>query len=123
MKKLTLLMFILAMLMASPVKAANGEKLLNDCNNIIKYQQNKSDKTVSTVGAGSCFGYIGATIDTHSSLVEYFNRDKLFCSPPNLKSGDAARLVVNYVKKYPQKVNVLASDLVLEALIEAFPCK
>ena len=35
-------MFILAMLMASPVMASNGKKLLSDCNNVIKYQLAKS---------------------------------------------------------------------------------
>ena len=122
MKKLVLLLVVVSLFIASPVLAANGKKLLNDCNNVIKYQQNKSDKTVSVLGAGLCYGYIGSTIDTHASLTEFFNRDKLFCSPADLKSGDAARIVVNYLKKYPQKSNELAYDLVLEALIEAFPC-
>ena len=76
------------MFITSPVLAANGKKLLNDCNNVIKYQQNKSDKTVSVLGAGLCYGYIGSTIDTHASLTEFFNRENLFCSPSNLKGGD-----------------------------------
>ena len=122
MKKLILLLIAISLFIASPVMAANGKKLLSDCNNVIKYQQTKSDKNVSILGAGLCYGYIGSTIDTHTSLIEYFNRDKLFCSPSNLKSGDAARIVVNYLKKYPQKLNLLASDLALEALIDAFPC-
>ena len=64
-------MLIAAMLMASPARAFDGETLRGACNDVIKYQQNKTDKSVSILNVGICYGFISGVINNHKVMFKY----------------------------------------------------
>ena len=72
------------------------------------------DRPVSTKD-GMCIGYVvGVT-----SVVEYTN---YFCLPTKSTHSQTTLVVKKYLSDHPEKLHLDADGLVLEALVEAFPC-
>ena len=64
---------------------------------------------------GMCIGYVvGVT-----SVVEYTN---YFCLPSKSTHSQTTLVVKKYLSEHPEKLHLDADGLVLEALVEAFPC-
>ena len=122
MKKLTLLMLILAMLMASPARAFDGETLRGACNDVIKYQQNKTDKSVSRLNVGICYGFISGVINNHKVMFQYRKVQKLFCTPENKSNAEIAKIYVKYLDAHPENLQMNGALLLDAALKEAYPC-
>ena len=53
------------------------------------------------------------------SVVEYAD---YFCLPDKSTHSQATLVEKKYLSEYPEKLHLDADGLVLEALIEAFPC-
>ena len=64
---------------------------------------------------GMCIGYVVGVM----SVVEY---TKYFCRPIKSTHSQATLVVKKYLSEHPEKLHLDADGLVLEALIEAFPC-
>ena len=122
MKKLTLLMLIVAMLMASPARAFDGETLRGACNDVIKYQQNKTDKSVSRLNVGICYGFISGVINNHKVMFKYRKVQKLFCTPENLSNAEIAKNYVKYLDAHPENLHMNGALLLDADLKEAYPC-
>ena len=73
-----------------------------------------SDRPASTLD-GMCIGYVVGVM----SVVEYTN---YFCRPMKSTHSQAILVVKKYLSEHPEKLHLDADGLVLEALIEAFPC-
>ena len=73
-----------------------------------------SDRPASTLD-GMCIGYVVGVM----SVVEYTN---YFCRPMKSTHSQAILVVKKYLFEHPEKLHLDADGLVLEALIEAFPC-
>ncbi len=44
------------------------------------------------------------------------------CAPAGMTSGQAYRIVVNYIDSHPARQNEMFTELAWEALIKAWPC-
>jgi hypothetical protein len=69
----------------------------------------------SNVYDGMCIGYVVGVM----SVVKYTN---YFCLPSKSTQSQATLVVKKYLSGHPEKLHLDADGLVLEALIEAFPC-
>jgi hypothetical protein len=122
MKKLTLFMLIAAMFMASKARAFDGETLRGACNDVIKYQQNKSDKSVSRLNVGICYGFISGVINNHKVMYKYRKVQKLFCTPENQSNAEIAKIYVKYLDAHPENLQMNGALLLDAALKDAYPC-
>jgi hypothetical protein len=64
---------------------------------------------------GRFVGYVVGISDAYGGV--------LFCIPEGVKVGQLASIVTTYLKNHPEKWNQSASELVIDALATAFPCK
>src|SRR5210317_2065525 len=122
MKKRTLLMLFVAMFMASPARAFDGETLRGACNDVIKYQQNKTDKSVSRLNVGICYGFISGVINNHKVMFKYRKVQKLFCTPENQSNAEIAKIYMKYLDAHPENLQMNGALLLDAALKEAYPC-
>ena len=60
-----------------------------------------------------------------NKIYEVLLRDgALFCTPEQgVTNGEAARIVLKYLKDNPQKLDQNEVELAIQAFREAFPCK
>jgi hypothetical protein len=72
------------------------------------------DRPASTLD-GMCIGYVVGVM----SVVEYTD---YFCLPDKSTHSQATLVVKKYLSEHPEKLHLDADGLVLDALIEAFPC-
>ena len=72
------------------------------------------DRPASTLD-GMCIGYVVGVM----TVVEYTN---YFCRPIKSTHSQVTLVVKKYLSEHPEKLHLDADGLVLEALIEVFPC-
>ena len=60
-------------------------------------------------------GYIAGVQDVYNGEV--------FCVPGHVRLSQAASVVVKYLTAHPSLRHLLAKQLVMNALVDAFPCK
>ena len=71
-----------------------------------------------------CFGLIEGVINLNKIYEVSLRKNALFCSPnSNITNGQAARIVVKYMKEHPEVLHEPDFAVTINALIEAFPCK
>lgn len=90
---------ILGVSLASTVQAEDGKYLKKSCN---------------TSSAGYCLGFVSGV---------YVATAETFCNPPNIKSNELVGIVTRYLNAHPEKLTMESGRLVVDAFIEAFPCK
>jgi hypothetical protein len=73
------------------------------------------DERPANTPDGMCIGYVVGVM----SVLEYTN---YFCRPVKSTHSQATLVVKKYLSEHPEKLHLDADGLVLEALIEAFPC-
>jgi hypothetical protein len=109
-----------------------GTELLQNCQSFLAVSKGKETLNSNAVASGICVGYIEAIADFQDYLLianstspqEYQSKQGLYCPPPDLTSNQAATVVVNYLSKSPKTtLSIPAASLVLNAFINAFPCK
>jgi hypothetical protein len=102
---------LLGILICSPVTAemevVSGAALKKLCTAYV-------DRPASTMD-GMCIGYVVGVM----SVVEYTG---YFCLPDNFTHSQATLVVKKYLSDHPEKLHMDADGLVLEALVDAFPC-
>ena len=102
---------LLSTVMCSNVAAeredVSGALLNNICTSYV-------DRPASTLD-GMCIGYVVGVM----SIAEYTN---YFCRPMKSTHSQATLIVKKYLSEHPEKLHLDADGLVLDALIEAFPC-
>lgn len=116
-------MFFAAIFIASPANAFNGEQLLGYCTDVIKYQQDKSDKSPSRFyNMGLCYGFISGVVNNHKIMFQYRKVPKLFCTPEQITIAEIAVIFVKDLEKNPQNLQINGALLLDGALKDAFPC-
>lgn len=111
---------ILAISLFSSTCFANGNDLLNKCNDAIQafdYNIVKSEHNIA-----ACALYIEGVADT----IRAFDTDQKVlkvCWPKTpLSTAQLVRIVTKYLKENPQNLHVEKSFLVMHSLSLAFPC-
>jgi hypothetical protein len=92
---------------AAEMEAVSGALLKNMCTSYV-------DRPASALD-GMCLGYVVGVM----SVLEYAN---YFCNPVKSTHSQVTLVVKKYLSEHPEKLHLDADGLVLEALIEAFPC-
>lgn len=92
---------------AAEVENVSGALLKKICASYV-------DRPAST-SEGMCLGYVVGVM----SVVEY---TKYFCLPGKSTHSQVTLVVQKYLSEHPEKLHLDADGLVLDALIEAFPC-
>lgn len=86
-----------------------------DGNELYKWMQAYEDKNGSSFNAGLFGGYIAGVVDTGNNY--------MFCTTPGVSRGQNSAIVAKYLRNNPEKWNMSAASLVVEAMKESFPCK
>ena len=117
MKRIRLI--LLALLLVSPLALGgkDGNELLEMCKALI-------DET-DVVKGQTCGGYLQGIVEAHEALRGHglCYRQDHFCLSEEVSSQQLARLAVKYLEANPEKLNIPVADEVINAFMEAFPCK
>jgi hypothetical protein len=111
--------------MILPIPAnADGNNLLKACTaglKVINKEKNLSGKEL--VDAAFCAGLIQGITDANR-INKMSGGSSLFCLPGDvINKADATHTVVNYLRAHPEKLKFHESNLVIEAITKAFPCR
>ena len=94
----------------------SGNKLLELC-----------DAPFGTNSQAWCDGYIIGVDDTLTITEAVSGKagsasHRYYCLRQDVTLGQTSLVVLNYLKAHPDKLDLIASELVIAALAEAFPC-
>ncbi|MGB5180049.1 MAG: Rap1a/Tai family immunity protein [Gammaproteobacteria bacterium] len=103
----TLLGTVMCSNVAAEMEAVSGALLKKICISYLDTPANTSD--------GMCIGYVVGVMSVVKNM-------KYFCFPYKSTHSQATLVVKKYLSGHPEKLHLDADGLVLEALIEAFPC-
>lgn len=109
-------------LASSGAAMADGNLLLAQCQASLQLLETTS-KAAPDYNAGSCFGTVGAVMDTMTALYYDLPKEAKACFPENgIQYGQAVRIVTRYMSEHPASLHKSASVLSIEAFRAAFPC-
>ena len=125
MKKLALLLVAVSMFMSSPdiVCAAffDGNELDKVCSSLDK--PTELHNLIDAKNFGKCFGYIEGFHDSYMLVNTLNATSSIYCFPEQADLGQIRKVVSLYLKNQPEKLHADASILLMNAFVEAFPCK
>jgi len=93
---------------AGEARAMDGNGLWDVC----RFFADGSERPV-----GTCLGYVIGVMD---SAVLW--ADQPYCTPRGSTNNQATLVVIKYLKNNPEKLHMEAVEIVLLALLDAFPC-
>lgn len=105
----------------------DGNMLLKACNAAVQYDDTgKSNGT--SVDVGYCYGFVEGVRNTLAiwtiSAKTLHEAGPHVCMPSEgIENGQAARIIVKYLKDHPEELHEFAALLAMEAFQNAFPCK
>jgi hypothetical protein len=130
MKRIALFAFALSLLLSPHMihAQATGEKLLQECQLVIKYPDASKMTDDESGKAIHCLGYLRGAMDVYGEWDEFNtkrhgNNPSPVCLPINVTTNEIVMVVVKYLNDYPNKLHEDRSLLVLFALSDAYPCK
>jgi hypothetical protein len=107
--------------------AADGNEVLAQCTDLLELVDNPSSANSTPVkgyNAGYCTGFVHGITKT-STLYEVSGRltSPVVCLPKSgVQNGQAARVLVKYLKEHPEDLHLDSGVLAVLALRDAFPC-
>ena len=114
----------LVVLLSTSASAKDGYELLQRCEDaLIDDKQGLFSMDSSRVFlAGYCLGVMQGI--TRSNVIYQKLKQSLFCLPnERITNGQAARVVVKYLREHPEELHEDDTILAVIAFMEAFPCK
>lgn len=126
MNKLPVLILLMTFLAFIPANSFgemyDGVALRDDCNEFLKYMNNKEDPSVIMASIGHCLGYLQGHIDFQQHLEKKGPYKIKHCFPIFITLQQLAQTTVVYLEKHPDKLNKPAMEITLDAFAESFPC-
>lgn len=113
MKILLTIFLVATAMLASPAQAIDG-------NELYKWAREWNNQKGEYLG-GAYQGYLIATADALDKTDIPWAPVK-FCIPDGVSNGQVGDIVFQWLEDHPEKRHYLASELVVVALSEAFPC-
>jgi len=122
MKYLLMIVLLLSFSQARADKITgfvSGNALLEFCETFL------DGGTSANIAKGKqCSSYIVGVVDIHSAFVGWKDLERYWCFPSNnMGKSQLVRVVTKYLQEHPEDLHFLASGLVANALILAFPCE
>jgi len=101
---------------------SDGNKLLSDCGQLIMLLDGQSVDQSGSEGIAFCLGLLQGLLHMNQLYEHHLKGAALFCSPTGTTTGQAARIVVKYLRDHPEELHKRNSVLAFIALRNAFPC-
>lgn len=104
--------------------ASDGNDLLSDCSAVEAFMDSRDLPEGAQLSIGLCFGIIeGIKSITRLAEMEGLSTVLNVCFPEaSIANGQAARVVLSYLRKNPKDLHIDRSLLVLRAYRDAYPC-
>ena len=125
----SLFLLLVLCLSASSTAAAtgtgSGNDLLEQCNTAIRFSDNGKlgEATASEAfRIGFCLGLVHGAVETIRAQQIGFGHTEFGCIPDAIENGQAARIVVKYLKEHPDQLHQDDALLAISALRQAYPC-
>lgn len=128
-KNIFLLIAALVFFLSNLGLADDGNNLLSQCSVAVNIMDGKklTADVQGGVDAGNsmyCFGLLQGVINLNKMYEVSLRKNALFCTPNSMiTNGQAARIVVNYLKDHSEMQHEPDFAITINAFIEAFPCK
>lgn len=120
-----LLLAILGVLVAIwfPKARADGNGLLAECNLVVRAMDNgEMPSTRDGLKVGKCLGLVQGITNLNMVYQVTDRGSALFCLPDDgINNGQAARIVVKYMKENPSELHKEDSLIAIAAFIDAYP--
>ena len=106
----------------------DGNDLLRKCNNVTRIFEDgiKESETTGNMlaDASFCSGMMQGMTNTIIFFDTFQVNQSIVCLPEDgISNGQAAKVVIKYLKEHPEQLHVVDSGLAFLALMDAFPCK
>lgn len=106
---------------------ADGNSLLRQCQDSLTFANGGNLETL--IGAGECLGIIDGTVDGLAIAREFYSVSlgrklpPIICWPKQeVSKRQALHIVVKYLEEHPENLQKTDSQLITQALMNAFPC-
>ena len=110
--------------LGSGAAMADGNELLEYCQNVVNHMDDRSSSIKNPMGIGQCFGMLEGVRDTLMVVNEALPAQAKFCFPKEgIDNGQAARIITKYLREHPADLHQPASFLTISAYKAAYPCK
>ena len=101
----------------------DGNQLLKSCEAALTVADGVVQTLEGSLMAGFCLGFVQGMSQMNDFYVSNTQKGRiLFCTPDGVTSGQAARLVVKYLRDHPELLHEDEFVLAVWALNVAFPC-
>lgn len=116
---------ITIMLLLSNKAFSDGNELLSQCNAAINFMDypSQSHEDNDLFSMAFCLGLMQGMTNLNRIYEIQLNKRALFCTPDGINNGQAARIVVKYLKEHPEMLHEHKIHLIVRAFQGAYPCK
>ncbi len=130
--KTVILTGILLVLLLPAWAFADGNRLLRQCGSLVAFLDGAPADTSGEVldllekhgEVSLCLGFIQGITQTNLLYQRVLDENAQFCLPAGgITNGQAARIVVKYLRDHPEDLHRHEFVLAFRAFKEAFPCK
>ena len=122
MKTMLMATGLAGLMVSGSATAANGNKLLEECQAYIRADETNKLDDDDLMGIGHCLGFVEGVYMTLQ--IKSLSLPVKPCFPENgLMNGQSARIFVKYLKAHPEDLHKDATYLLNRAYDKAFPCK
>lgn len=122
-----ILIILTAIFLFSPParsQTATGNELLQDCRTANRRGNLRSDQAFADnlIAQGNCYSYIRGALNGIDGTVALAGIPDIFCIPERVTMGQINDAIIRYLETNPQRRHLPASLLIIQALINSFPC-
>ena len=97
----------------------SGNQLLERCEPGLR--ENKTTEDLFNVY--ECLGYIKGIFDVHGNLIDFGVMKPVWCMPKGVSLDQLLRIVTKYLQEHYESLHTCAGTHVINAFVEAFPCR
>ena len=117
------IIFLALLVVTIPISAtargSDGNNLKRMCDQVKKIEEGK--KNASRFDAGMPLATIGAYSDAIRDIKALQNM-RMPCMPVGVNYGQREAVVRKYLEEHPEKWHLTYQKIIIEAMLEAFPC-
>ncbi len=118
------IMIVIGILLFPTLAFADGNELLKQCGTLVAFLDGAAADISKDGQVNFCLGFMQGITQTNLVYQKVLNDNAQFCLPARgITDGQAARIVVKYLRDHPEDLHRSEFVLSFWALKEAFPCK